>query len=120
MGVSLADACRDLEVSEKTVRGWLTRGRSEADGAYHDFAVAVDEAREVARAQVPPMDEDELRSVVARSARKGSVQAMKLYWEMIRAPNRDADADAKKGDPFEALDAGDELAQIRARRGAAS
>ena len=32
-GVSLADVCRAVGVREKTVKGWITRGRQEPEGA---------------------------------------------------------------------------------------
>lgn len=84
-GVSLRDACRALELRERTVKGWLTRGRRESSGDYADFATAVDEARQAARDRPEPMTADELQRVVSETARKGSVQAQKLYWEMLRA-----------------------------------
>ncbi len=84
-GVSMADACRAVGVREKTVKGWLTRGRREGAGVYADFAAAVEAARELARSRRPPMDADELARVVSDQARAGSVAAMKLRWEMLRA-----------------------------------
>jgi hypothetical protein len=54
------------------------------------------------------MGADELARVVSEMARKGSVQAAKLRWEMLRAPNGQEAPDA---DEF------DELKARRARRG---
>jgi len=48
------------------------------------LAREVDAARETA-GDVGPMDESELWRVVSRAARKGSVPAMTLLWEMLRA-----------------------------------
>ena len=41
-GLSLKDACRESDIREKTVKGWLTRGRKEDNGDYAEFAAAVD------------------------------------------------------------------------------
>jgi hypothetical protein len=111
-GLVLKDACRETEVREKTVKGWLTRGRKEDDGDYAEFAAAVDASRQDATDFESPMDEDELKLAVSRAAKKGSVAAQKLLWEMQRAATNDpADEDA---DPFSALDSEDELAKKRA------
>lgn len=110
-GVSMVDACRSLGLREKTVAGWLTRGRGEASGEYAEFARAIDQAREDARSRPEPMDEDELARVVSEMARKGSVSAAKLRWEMLRAPRLDgAEGGDADGDPLAELD---ELARKR-------
>lgn len=113
-GLTMREAASEAEVTERTLKGWLARGRRESSGTFHDFAAAVDGAREHAAAREKPMDEAELRLVVSRAARRGSVQAQKLYWEMIRADDDEAEAQPPKT-AFEALDEGDELAQRRAR-----
>jgi transposase len=105
-GVSIPDACRAAGISHKTVKGWLARGRQESEGEYHDFARAADEARAAAAARQPPMDEAELAEVVSRMARRGSVQAAKLRWEMLRAP------DGQERPPA------DEFDELKARRAA--
>jgi hypothetical protein len=107
-GVSLADACRAEGLRVNTVKSWLHRGRQEGEGPYADFARAIDEARHAAKAQPGSMGADELARVVSEMARKGSVQAAKLRWEMLRAPNGQEAPDA---DEF------DELKARRARRG---
>jgi hypothetical protein len=112
---SLPDAANAVELNEKTLRGWLTRGRKDEVGPYSDFAKAVDEAKEEARNRPDPMDEDELRLVVSESARKGNTQAMKLLWEILRTDRGD-DADEEPADPLDALE--DELSQRRAARAA--
>jgi ketosteroid isomerase-like protein len=53
------------------------------DSDYAAFVEAMDEARLAARARPEPMDVDELARVVSDQARAGSVQAMKLRWEML-------------------------------------
>lgn len=104
-GVSLEDACRDLEMRPQTVKNWLSRGRKEPDGTYGPFAAAVDEAREQAKAEEPPMDADELARVVSRAARKGSVAAMKLRDEMLeRERLREADEAPVEKDPLAFMD----------------
>jgi hypothetical protein len=59
------------------------------------------------------MDESELARIVSAMARGGSVQAAKLRWEMLRAPQGSAsepDEDERLADPLAELD---ELAQRR-------
>lgn len=98
-GVSLPDACRALDLREGTVKGWLTRGRREGDGDYAEFVAAIEQARQEAADRPGPMTRDELRLEVSRAARNGSVQAMKLMYELIRADEADA-AIARCSDPF--------------------
>lgn len=78
-GTSLRDACRDIGVREKTVKGWITRGRAETGTEYAAFVAAVDEARETAKAAPGPMTAEEFREHVERAVRAGSVAAMKLW-----------------------------------------
>lgn len=113
-GVSISDAARETGINVKTVKNWLSKGRAEDDGPYADFAASVDRARQEVEQREPPGTEEELRLVVWRAAKGGSVAAQKLYWEMLRA----SDDDEKEGDPFDELD-GDELAEARAKREAA-
>jgi hypothetical protein len=109
-GVSLADACRAVGVREATVKGWLTRGRRESQGEYVDFARAIERAREAAEERPEPMDAEELDRVVSEMARKGSVQAAKLRWEMLQSSS--AEPEESADDPLAEVD---ELA--RRRRG---
>jgi hypothetical protein len=102
-GVSLADACRAEGLRLNTVKGWLHRGRQEREGPYADFAAGIEQARGAASAAAP-MDADELAQVVSQMARKGSVQAAKLRWEMLRA----SEGDVKP--------AGDILDELEAKR----
>lgn len=82
-GASLADAARLHGVGARTVSSWIEKGRRDPDGAYGDFARQVDEARAERRlpSDADELDEDELRRVVARSARAGNVQAAKFYFD---------------------------------------
>jgi hypothetical protein len=110
-GVSLSDAARAVGVRETTAKSWLTRGRREESGEYADFAAAMDEAREAAKSRPDAMDEAELGRLVSGMARKGSVQAAKLSWEMLRAPS--GDEDTATDDPLAEVD---ELARRRRAR----
>lgn len=99
-GVSLPDIASAIEVRLPTLKSWLTRGRREEAGEYHDFAQAVDSAREEAKNRPEPMDEDELLRVVSEAARKGSVSAMKLRWEMILADREPQEAETDTPEDF--------------------
>ena len=116
-GLTIEEAARSIKVGQKTVKNWLARGRREDDGPYADFADAVDRVRQEREKREQAMDEDELRLVVSRSAKAGSVAAQKLLWEMIRVSDKDSDKEPK--DAFESLDAEDELASAREKREAA-
>ena len=109
-GVSQADACRVVGVREPTLKMWLTKGRKGQE-PYADFAAAVDKARQEVKDRPEPMDEEELFRVVSETARKGSVQAMKLRWEMICASRKPAEPEVPQADP---LGQADELAARRA------
>lgn len=110
LGLTFADAAAAAGIKRATAKGWLARGRREEEGAYADFAAAVERAREAAQAPRDPMTEAELRLVVSEFARAGNVQAMKLYWEFILADRKRRPTTA---DPLAELD---ELAQRRAAR----
>ena len=85
-GVSLADAARFAGVAPRTLRGWLRNGRRDPTSSYGPFARAIDDAR-ARTAAGGTMDAGELRAVVGRAARHGSVRAMRLVWEMERPPS---------------------------------
>ena len=110
-GVSLADACRAAGVREATVKSWLTRGRRERSGEYAEFVSAIEQARAAASSRPEPMEGGSQAAVVSEMARKGSVQAAKLRWEMLRA--REGQAEHQPPDEF------DELREARRRRHAA-
>lgn len=131
-GRPLREAAYSAEVAEKTLKNWIARGRSERDEGldtdYVTFVEAIEGAREEHRDRAKPMTLEELELEVSRSAKNGSVQAQKLYWEMIRVKDfPDPDKDKEGGqeqapqgavDSFDALDGEDELARRRGKTGA--
>ena len=113
-GLSFKDACRECEVQEKTVRNWLSKGRA-GDERYVEFATIFEATKEEVEQRKEPMDREELLLVVSEAARKGSVQAMKLMEEMLRA--KPDDPGEKPVDAFDALDGeGDGIASIAEAR----
>src|SRR5436190_4380449 len=85
-GLTEEEAAQKREISPRTIRYWLQRGRQAPYGPYGDFAKAVHKARRERRlppGAERPLDRDELLLVVSRSARKGNVQAQRLMWEII-------------------------------------
>lgn len=98
-GLSIRDAARSADVRDKTVRGWLSKGRAEASGPYADFAGAFDDARMSFAEQELPMTRDELVLQISRAAKRGSVQAQKLYWEVLQTEKQ-----SNAPDPFAELD----------------
>jgi transposase-like protein len=101
-GVTVEEAARGLDLYPKTVKGWLTRGRRETEGPYAEFAEAVAAAREEAKAAAANvMTRDEFDEHLAKAVRAGSVQAMKLYWEIDRERRKDDGGP----DPFAEFDA---------------
>jgi squalene cyclase len=96
-GATLEEASRGCEIRPKTVAGWLTRGRQEANGPYFDFAAAVEGAREKAQAAASKaMTPAEFNEHLAKAIRAGSVSAMKLFHEIRR--------DQKGDDPGDEFD----------------
>jgi hypothetical protein len=94
------------------VKGWLTRGRREAEGEYARFASDVDRAREeTERASRVPMTEAEHRLAVSELGRAGSVSALKLYWEILLEDCKRGGKTKPKSDSLAAVD---ELAARRA------
>lgn len=88
LGLSLVDAAEASGQRVATVRGWLVRGRREDAGPYADFARAAEEARATPRwrqRSAEAMDADEFAFVVSEAARAGSVAALWLRWEQLRA-----------------------------------
>lgn len=115
-GVSIHDAALQVGVPQRTVERWLSRGRREPESKYGPFAQAAAEARS-AETDAGPMDAAQLRVQVSRAARRGSVPAMRLYWEFLEADKRRA----APASSFEELDpiaqARDELAARRKANG---
>lgn len=114
-GLSLADAARQVEVSEKTARNYLSKGRKDPDSRYGKFAAAVDGARADAAEREEPVDREELMLLLSRAARKGSVQAMQRLDDIFR---REAGSDdpEESDDPFEKLGGPIDLAEVRKRK----
>lgn len=94
-GSSLAQSCSAAGLRLATVKGWLTRGRQERQGAYSEFAAAVDAARKAAEG---PMSPEEFQRHLDRSVRAGNVAAMKLWAERERRSADDSPAPKSKVD----------------------
>lgn len=112
-GCSVADAARDGGVREKTLKTWLTRGRRGDSPAHVEFVERVDKARADSERRVSgAMDRAELLCVASRSARAGSVAAMKLVWDMVGKQPAQAN-DGKSEFDSDSIKAMDELARRR-------
>lgn len=110
-GAGIRDAADAVGIREATVRVWLTKGNA-GNPRYVEFAKQVAKARETARNRPEPMDAEEYREHLDRAVRAGSVQAMKLWWEVNGTPHPE-DPAAAAPDPMQGLD---ELAERRANR----
>lgn len=102
MGLSVVETAKAIDVSEQTLKGWITRGRKEEAGEYREFVAAVEEARESCKQAEAPLTPDEHLLIVSRAARRGSVTAMKLYWDMLRAD--DGEEPTPPADPMSEFD----------------
>ena len=95
-GLSLPAACSEIDLSPDTVKGWLARGRREAEGDYRDFADQIEAARTAAHAS--PLGQDDLVALLEQAARRGSVRAISLLLQRVdrqedrRGPYRGDDA----------------------------
>lgn len=90
LGVSVPDAAREAGISKNTFERWLTRGRREDSGPYRELVDGIDAAR--ARAQESDgraITLAEVEALTWRTARAGSVAAMRLCWTMLRARSAD-------------------------------
>src|SRR5439155_25383135 len=72
------------------VRRWLMEGRKRPDGKHGEFAKAVDDARsDRQRAERAlkdgPLSTEEAELLLAKAARKGSVPALRLWFEQRAA-----------------------------------
>jgi hypothetical protein len=117
-GDSMEDACGDVGISRGTVSKWAARGRkpNAPDDGSAEFAFRLDEIREGLNDE--GLSQQDVIRLLEKSARKGSVQAMKLLLDRPWEKKDDADTDdpeRKEQDPFAALE-GDEVAQRRVRR----
>ena len=109
-GVSLADAAREAGIAARTAERWLARGREDQAGPYGEFAAAVDHAREERALAVDTsrLSAAEVEELASAAARKGSVPAMRLMWQIIQS----RDKAPVQADPLDELD---ELAARRER-----
>lgn len=81
-GLTLSEACSDAGLSENTAKTWLKRGRREDATEYAAFSEAVDRAREAAASDA--MEEPEFLAYLNAAVRKGSINAMRLWWQVHR------------------------------------
>lgn len=125
IGVGIRDAAREIGVAEKTVKRWLLNGKRDPDNPenpYADFYKRIEEARAKFEGDglTEEMSPEELLRVTSRAARKGSVQAQKLLWEMMGRPRFDGSPDEPSGDEGDRdedqMKGLDELAARRAAR----
>jgi len=96
-GCSIEEGARAAGVPAATVRRWLREGRKGRE-PYVSFAEAVDRARGERRAaeravKDAPLNAEEAELLLARAARKGSVPALRLWFEM-----RSRDDAGRRGD----------------------
>ncbi|HVQ60390.1 MAG TPA: hypothetical protein VMS60_15930 [Solirubrobacterales bacterium] len=118
-GLTIAEAAKAAGIAAKTAKNWLSRGRKElrdGGGPYADFVLSIEEVRRQVEDRKEPMSKDELKLVVSETAKAGSVQAQKLYFEMLKAEKGNGNT-GDPDDPFADLD-GDEVAAARAKRAA--
>jgi hypothetical protein len=90
-GAPLTDAARAAGVHPQTVRRWLARGRRDSEGAFAEFAAAVERARVASSERQAPVTQDEFRQRLEEAVRAGSVNAMALW---ARLYLRDDDGEA--------------------------
>jgi transposase-like protein len=105
-GASLADACRENDISERTVKGWLTKGRKNPDSPYANFAFAIDFIREARDApdSDEPVDDEEVQLHLSRAIRNGSVPAMKVWTDTYRKKGGGEGEEKKPADPLGKMD----------------
>ena len=87
-GCSIEEAARNVDVPIATVRRWLRDGRKGC-APYEAFAASVDGARgerkAAERALDGPLSIEEADLLLAKAARKGSVPALRLWFEQRAA-----------------------------------
>jgi transposase-like protein len=85
-GASIEDAARAADVAVATVRRWLREGRK-GKPTYVAFAGSVDGARgdrrEAEKALAGPLTVEEAELLLAGAARKGSVAALRIFFERL-------------------------------------
>ena len=94
-GASIADASASVGVSCATVRRWLTTGRREPEGVYGRFAERVDairgERQDLHRELEQALTVKEAEAILAKLARRGSVPALKLWFDRHGGDKPDGD-----------------------------
>jgi hypothetical protein len=88
-GASIEEGANAADVAVATARRWLRDGRK-GKQPYARFAEAVDDARGARkdaerRMKDGPLSAEEAELLLARAARKGSVPALRLYYERRNA-----------------------------------
>jgi hypothetical protein len=122
-GASPPEAAHHHDLSPRTVQRWLKKGREDPAGPYGNFARIVDDAHEArSLPEELPLDEGELRGLLARTARRGNVQAMKLYFDVFlrgdrRGPSGQLPGQTSINDPFDELEAQDQAARRQGEGG---
>jgi hypothetical protein len=89
-GCSIEEAALQAGRPVASVRRWLSQGRKRPDGNHGEFARAVDGARgerqQAERAlKDGPLTPSEADLLLAKAARKGSVPALRLWFEQRTA-----------------------------------
>jgi transposase-like protein len=83
-GATIDEAARATDVNPHTLRRWLTDGRKDPEGKHGALAARVDTARE-GRKQAEQALEGvtlaEAEAVLAAAVRKGSIPALKLWFD---------------------------------------
>lgn len=101
-GASQREAARRHGIAPRTVSSWVTKGRRDPSGPFGEFVAALDEIHEsrchLSDDEGPIWSIAELKKLVWKAVEAGSVQAAKLYWEMlawekVREPKADPFAD---------------------------
>jgi hypothetical protein len=90
-GTSIEEGANTAGVAVATVRRWLSAGRKGQE-PYAEFAAAVDGARgerkKAERAlEERPLTPEEAELLIAKAARRGSVPALRLWYERQSADN---------------------------------
>jgi IS30 family transposase len=96
-GASIEEAATAANVPGPTVRRWLSRGRK-GDEPYRAWAAEVDSARGERKAaeramRDGPLTVEEASMLLAKAARRGSVPALRLYFDQ-----RAEEAAAERGE----------------------
>jgi transposase-like protein len=83
-GATIDEAARAANVNTHTARRWLTDGRKTPEGKHGAFAARVDGARNGRKEAEQALDGvtlAEAEAVLAAAVRKGSIPALKLWFD---------------------------------------